>query len=66
VVDRIGRTQGARSVEQDCEAVGIFKPHPSVYQLAVDRLGVAAARVCFVSWNGWDVAGAAHFGFRAV
>ncbi len=48
------------------EAVGIFKPHPSVYQLAVDRLGVAAARICFVSSNGWDIAGAAHFGFRAV
>ncbi len=48
------------------EAVGIFKPHPSVYQLAVDRLGVAAARICFVSSNGWDIAGAARFGFRAV
>jgi 2-haloacid dehalogenase len=48
------------------EAVGVFKPHPSVYQLAVDRLGVAAARICFVSSNGWDIAGAAHFGFRAV
>jgi 2-haloacid dehalogenase len=48
------------------EAVGVFKPHPSVYQLAIDRLGVAAARICFVSSNGWDIAGAAHFGFRAV
>ena len=48
------------------ESVGIFKPHPRVYQLAVDRLGVAAARICFVSSNGWDIAGAAHFGFRAV
>jgi 2-haloacid dehalogenase len=48
------------------ESVGVFKPHPSVYQLAVDRLGVAATRICFVSSNGWDIAGAAHFGFRAV
>jgi 2-haloacid dehalogenase len=48
------------------ESVGVFKPHPSVYQLAVDRLGVAAGRICFVSSNGWDIAGAAHFGFRAV
>jgi 2-haloacid dehalogenase len=48
------------------EAVGVFKPHPSVYQLAVDRLDVAAARICFVSSNGWDIAGAAQFGFRAV
>lgn len=48
------------------EAVGIFKPHRSVYQLAVDRLGLSAGKICFVSANGWDVAGAAHFGFRCV
>jgi 2-haloacid dehalogenase len=48
------------------EAVGIFKPHPSVYRLAVERLGVTAGRICFVSSNGWDIAGAAQFGFRAV
>jgi len=29
------------------ESVGVFKPHPSVYQLAVDRLGVAAGRILF-------------------
>ena len=48
------------------EAVGIYKPAPAVYQLAVDRLGVAAARICFVSANGWDACAGAAFGFRAV
>jgi 2-haloacid dehalogenase len=48
------------------EAVGIYKPHPSVYALAVERLGVPAARICFLSSNGWDAAGAAQFGFRVV
>lgn len=48
------------------EGVGIFKPHPSVYRLAVERLGATAGRICFVSSNGWDVAGAAQFGFRGV
>jgi 2-haloacid dehalogenase len=48
------------------EAVGIYKPHPRVYQLAVDRLGVPTRRICFLSSNGWDVAGASQFGFRAV
>jgi 2-haloacid dehalogenase len=48
------------------EAVGIYKPHPRVYQLAVDGLGVAAGRICFLSSNGWDIAGAAQFGFRAI
>lgn len=46
------------------EAVGIYKPHASVYQLAVNRLGLPAARIGFVSANGWDAAGAAAFGFR--
>jgi len=48
------------------DAIGIFKPHPSVYRLAVDRLGVAADEILFMSSNGWDIAGAASFGFRAV
>lgn len=48
------------------ESVGTFKTHPSVYQLAVDGLGVPAGRICFFSSNGWDVAGASHFGFRVV
>ncbi len=42
----------------------IYKPDASVYQLAVDELGVAAGEVCFVSSNAWDARGAAHFGFR--
>ena len=46
------------------EDVGIFKPHPSVYRLVVDRLGVAAERVSFQSSNAWDANGAAAFGFR--
>ena len=48
------------------ESVGIFKPHPRVYQLAVDRLGVSRPEICFVSSNGWDVAGAASFGFQVL
>ena len=47
------------------DAVGIFKPDPRVYQLAVDRLGVAKENIAFISANGWDVAGGAAFGFRA-
>ncbi|WP_242392027.1 haloacid dehalogenase type II [Anaeromyxobacter oryzisoli] len=48
------------------EEVGIYKPHPSVYQLPVDRLGLAAGRMCFVSSNGWDAFCAQAFGYRAV
>lgn len=48
------------------EDVGVFKPDPRVYQLAVDRLGIAPAEICFMSSNGWDAVGAAAFGFRVV
>jgi 2-haloacid dehalogenase len=41
-----------------------YKPAPPVYQLAVDRLGVEAREIGFVSSNGWDAAGAKNFGFR--
>lgn len=46
------------------EDVGIYKPDPRVYQLAVDRLGVKPAQICFMSSNAWDAFGASHFGFR--
>ena len=46
------------------ETVGIYKPDRRVYQLAVDTLGTAAERICFVSTNPWDASGAAHFGFK--
>ena len=46
------------------EDAGIYKPDPRTYQLAVDRLEVPAERICFVSTNAWDAAGAAYFGFR--
>jgi 2-haloacid dehalogenase len=48
------------------EDVGIFKPHPRVYQLAVDRLAVLPDQIAFQSSNAWDVSGAATFGLRAV
>jgi 2-haloacid dehalogenase len=48
------------------EEVGIFKPHPKVYQLAVDRLAVRPDQIAFQSSNAWDVSGAATFGLRAV
>ena len=48
------------------EEVGVFKPHPSVYQLAVDRLGVPASAISFQSSNAWDAYAASAFGMRVV
>lgn len=39
------------------EEVGIYKPHPTVYQLAVDRLRVEPSEIAFLSSNAWDIAG---------
>ena len=44
----------------------IYKPHPAVYHLAVNKLSLPAEQICFMSSNAWDVAGGANFGFRAV
>ena len=46
------------------DAAQQFKPHPSVYQLAVDVSGLPRPRIGFVTGNGWDAAGAGAFGFR--
>ena len=48
------------------EDVGIYKPDPSVYQLALDHFSITAPQVSFQSSNAWDAAGAATFGFRVV
>jgi 2-haloacid dehalogenase len=48
------------------EEVGIYKPHPKVYQLAVDRLGIEAKAITFLSSNAWDAYAASAFGMRVV
>ena len=48
------------------EEVQVYKPHPAVYQLAVDRLGLQTRAICFVSSNGWDAYSAKAFGFHVI
>jgi 2-haloacid dehalogenase len=48
------------------EEVGVFKPHPSVYELAVDRLDLTAAAIAFQSSNSWDAYAASAFGMKVV
>lgn len=45
------------------DEVGVYKPHPSVYELAVKAFALPAERILFVSSNPWDAAGARTFGF---
>ena len=46
------------------DALRIFKPHPSVYAYAAERLQTPVGAIGFVSSNFWDVAGATSFGFH--
>jgi 2-haloacid dehalogenase len=57
-----GRFEAVLSVE----AVGRYKPVREVYDLVEAETGVAPGGVLFMSANGWDAAGAALYGFRAV
>lgn len=45
------------------DEVGVYKPHPSVYELAIKAFSLPAERVLFVSSNPWDATGARTFGF---
>lgn len=42
----------------------VYKSHPRVYQLAVDRLSTAPDGILFLSSNAWDAYPAAAFGLR--
>jgi 2-haloacid dehalogenase len=48
------------------EEAGVYKPHPKVYQLAVDRLGLRPSEISFQSSNAWDAYAASAFGMKVV
>jgi len=54
--------KAARLVEE----VGVYKPHPKVHQLAVDRLAIPASAITYVSSNAWDAYAASAFGMQVV
>jgi 2-haloacid dehalogenase len=48
------------------EEAGIYKPHPRVYGLAGERLGLDRSAISFQSANAWDAYAASSFGMRVV
>ena len=46
------------------ETVKVFKPSAQVYKQVEHIIGCSKSDVLFVSSNGWDIAGAAGFGFK--
>jgi len=60
------RLEGLIDMVLSVEDVGVYKPHPKVYQLALDRLGLAASAIAFQSSNAWDAYAASAFGMKVV
>lgn len=48
------------------EEVGVYKPDPRVYHLAVARLGIPASLTSFQSSNAWDAYAASAYGMKVV
>lgn len=48
------------------EAVGVYKPHPKVYQYAIDPLGIEAGEIAFQSSNAWDAHATSLCGMRVI
>ena len=60
------RIAGLLDAVLSVEEVGVYKPHPKVYQLALDRLGIHRQAVSYQSSNAWDAWAASAFGMRVV
>ncbi|MFL4982696.1 MAG: haloacid dehalogenase type II [Xanthobacteraceae bacterium] len=60
------KLEGLLDAVLSVEDVGVYKPHPKVYQLALDRLGFPAAAIAFQSSNAWDAYAASAFGMKVV
>lgn len=67
MLEAVVKSSGVEDLVQtilSVEMVGIFKPDPTVYQMAIDRLAVKAEEIVFMSSNAWDAVGATAFGLR--
>lgn len=48
------------------EDVGIYKPDPRIYRLAMEKLVLPASAIAFHSSNGWDIHAGKRAGFYAI
>jgi 2-haloacid dehalogenase len=48
------------------EEVGIYKPHPKVYELVTKKFDCKPEEVCFLSSNTWDIVGGGIFGYQSI
>ncbi len=48
------------------EAVKIYKPDPSVYELPIKKYRIKSGEITFLSANTWDVSGGGNFGYNSI
>ncbi|MFK7816570.1 MAG: haloacid dehalogenase type II [Gammaproteobacteria bacterium] len=48
------------------DQIKTYKPSPAVYEFVEEQLALPRHKVCFISSNSWDIAGAASYGFSSV
>lgn len=48
------------------DEIRIYKPDPQVYKMVLTHMPFKMDEILFVSSNGWDIAGAASFGFKTI
>ena len=48
------------------EEVKIYKPHPKVYDIPVNKYKVSKGEITFLSANTWDVSGAGNYGYNSI
>ena len=65
MLNQVVENNGLRSHFQailSVDELAVFKPSPRVYRSALERLGLGAGEIGFVSSNCWDAIGAKSFG----
>ena len=48
------------------EEVKVYKPHPKVYNIPIQKYQIQKNEVVFLSANTWDVSGGGNYGYKAV
>jgi len=48
------------------EEVKVYKPHPKVYNIPIEKYQIQKNEVAYLSANTWDVSAAGNYGFNPV
>ncbi len=48
------------------EQIKTYKPSPAVYEYVEEQLALPRNKICFISSNSWDIAGASSYGLHSI